>query len=136
LFEEPFVAVAGSNSKWARRRKVELAELISEPWILPPYNTVPGILIRELFRASKLTPPQPSIATLSVQLTVNLIARSWFVGVLPRSVAHFNKRAGLSVLPTKLPAMRLAASIVTVKNRSLSPTAKLFAAEASAVARP
>ena len=126
LFEEPFVAVAGSNSKWARRRKVELAELMSEPWILPPYNTVPGTLILDLFRASKLTPPQPSIATLSVQLTVNLIAGSWFVGLLPRSVALFNKRAGLNVLPAKLPAVRLAASIVTVKNRSLSPTAKMF----------
>jgi DNA-binding transcriptional LysR family regulator len=126
LFEEPFVAVAGSNSKWARRRRVELAELMSEPWILPPYNSVPGTLILELFRASKLTPPQPSIATLSVQLTVNLVAGGWFVGVLPRSVAHFNKRAGLNVLPTKLPAVRFAASIVTVKNRTLSPTAKMF----------
>jgi hypothetical protein len=45
---------------------------------------------------------------------------------LPRSVAHFNKRAGVSVLPTKLPAVRLAASIVTVKNRTLSPTAEMF----------
>jgi DNA-binding transcriptional LysR family regulator len=105
---------------------VELSELINEPWILPPYNTVPGTLILELFRASRLKPPQPSIASLSVQLTVNLIAGGRFVGVLPRSVADFNKRAGLSVLPAKLPAVRFAASIVTVKNRTLSPTAKIF----------
>jgi DNA-binding transcriptional LysR family regulator len=126
LFDERFVAVAGSKSKWARRRQVELSELMSEAWILPPYDTVPGTLILELFRASKLKPPLPSIATLSVQLTVNLIVGGRFVGVLPRSVAHFNKRAGLSVLPTKLPAIRSAASIVTVKNRTLSPTAKIF----------
>lgn len=88
---------------------------------------MPGSLILELFRASNLTPPQPSIATLSVQLTVNLIASGRFVGVLPRSVAYFNgKRVGLKILPTKLPAVRLAASIVTVKNRALSPAAKLF----------
>ena len=127
LFDEPFVSVAGTDSKWARRRNLALKDLIREPWILPPYDSVPGSLILELFRASNLTPPQPSIATLSVQLTVNLIASGWFVGVLPRSVAYFNgKRVGLSLLPTKLPAVRLAASIVTVKNRALSPAAELF----------
>ena len=127
LFDEPFVSVAGTDSKWARRRNLALKDLIREPWILPPYDSVPGSLILELFRASNLTPPQPSIATLSVQLTVNLIASGRFVGVLPRSVAYFNgKRVGLKILPTKLPAVRLAASIVTVKNRALSPAAKLF----------
>jgi hypothetical protein len=45
---------------------------------------------------------------------------------LPRSVAHYNKRAGVSMLSTKLPTVCLAASIVTVKNRTLSPTAKMF----------
>jgi DNA-binding transcriptional LysR family regulator len=126
LFDEPFLAVAGINSKMARRRHVALEELISQPWVLPPYNSVPGSLILQIFRASKLQPPQPSIVTLSGQLTVTLIASGPFVGLLPGSVAHFHRRAGLKILPLKLPAMHLAASIVTVKSRTLSPSAKLF----------
>ena len=34
--------------------------------------------------------------------------------------------AGLKILPMKLPEARLAAGIVTVKNRTLSPLAELF----------
>ena len=127
LFEEPFLAVAGMNSKPARRRSITLAELIAEPWVLPPYSSLPGSLILGFFRANNLQPPQPSITTLSGQLTVTLIASGRFVGVLPSSVAQFNvRRAGLKILPLKLPPVRIPASIVTLKNRTLSPPAKLF----------
>lgn len=127
LFEEPFLAVAGMNSKLARRRHVTLAELIAESWVLPPYSSLPGMLILELFRANDLPAPQPSITTLSGQLTVTLIASGRFVGVLPSSVAQFNAgRAGLKILPLKLPPVHVPASIVTLKNRTPSPPAKLF----------
>jgi DNA-binding transcriptional LysR family regulator len=136
LFEEPFLAVAGINSKLAHRRHLTLEKLSGEPWVLPPYNSVPGALILQIFRASKMQPPQPSIATLSGQLTVTLIAGGRFVGVLPSSVAHFNRRAGLKALPLRLPAVHSAASIVTVKNRTLSPAAKLFIQCARQVTKP
>lgn len=127
MFEEPFLAVAGMNSKLTRRRNITLAELIGEPWILPPYSSLPGSLIAGLFRANNLQPPQPSITTLSGQLTVTLIASGRFVGVLPTSVAQFNaRRVGLKILPLKLPPVHLPASIVTLKNRTLSPPARLF----------
>lgn len=137
LFDEPFLAVTGGNTKLARRRRVELAGLLAEPWVLPPYNSVPGSLILQLFHASKLQPPQPSIVTLSGQLTVTLVASGRFVGVLPSSVARFSAaRAGLKILPLKLPAVHFAASVVTVKNRTLSPAAKLFIDCARQVIRP
>jgi DNA-binding transcriptional LysR family regulator len=127
LFDEPFLAVAGTHSRWARRRHVQLAELIGEPWVLPPYDSAPGALIFEIFRASKLQPPSPSITTFSVQLTVSLVASGRFVGLLPSSVARFNaRRAGLKILRMKLPVTRFAAGIITVKNRTLSPLARLF----------
>jgi DNA-binding transcriptional LysR family regulator len=136
LFEEPFLAVAGSHSKVARRRRVTLEELIAESWVLPPYTSVPGSLILQIFRASNLAPPQPSITTLSAQLTATLVATGRFVGVLPSSVAHFNRRAGLEVLPLKLPPVHFAASIVTVKGRTLSPAATLFIDCARQAIRP
>jgi DNA-binding transcriptional LysR family regulator len=127
LFDEPFLAVAGMHSKLARRRKVTLAELVAEPWVLPPYSSVPGALILQLFRANNLAPPQPSITTLSGQLTVTLIASGRFVGLLPSSVAQFNaRRAGLKILPLELPPVQVPASIVTIKNRTPSPPAQLF----------
>lgn len=136
LFDEPFLAVAGMRSQWARQRQVRLDALIGEPWVLPPYNSAPGSLIAEIFRAGGLQPPRPSIATLSVQLTVTLVASGRFVGLLPSSVAQFNaRRVGLKILPVKLPAARFAAGIITVKGRTLSPLAELFVECARETAR-
>jgi DNA-binding transcriptional LysR family regulator len=126
LFDEPFVVVAGEHRKWVRRRSIGLRDLLQESWVLPPYDSVPGVLILEIFRAAKLQPPVPSMATLSVQLTTNLIATSGYIGILPRSVAHYTGRVGLKILPVRLANQRLAVGIITVKNRSLSPLASLF----------
>src|SRR6266566_1616334 len=35
LFDDPFVLVAGAHTRWARRRKIDLVELVNEPWIIP-----------------------------------------------------------------------------------------------------
>ena len=116
LFDEPFVAVAGMNSEFARRRRLVLQHLMTEHWVLPPYDSMPGSLILGIFRASKLDPPQPSVVTLSGQLTVTLIASGRFVGVLPSSVAHFSaKRAGLKILPLKLSTTQIAARSSALK---------------------
>jgi len=126
LFDEPFVTVAGARSNWARRRGIELGDLMQARWVVPPYDSVPGALILAIFRAAKLQPPVPSMATLSVQLTTNLIATGNYVGLLPRSVAQYTERVGLKILPVRLANQRLAVGVIKVKNRSLSPLASLF----------
>src|SRR5215475_8422076 len=137
LLEEPFVAVAGQDSAWARRRRIELSDLIGESWVLPPYDSAPGVLIAELFHSCGVTPPEAQIASLSVQLTITLIAGGSFVGLLPSSVARLSsERVGLKILPIKLPStVRYSIEIITLKNRSPGPLAKLFIEHARAVAK-
>jgi DNA-binding transcriptional LysR family regulator len=136
LLQEPFVAVAGTNSQWARRRRVELADLMEESWVLPPHDSTPGGIISGIFAASGLKSPRPGIATLSIQLTTTLIATGKFVGVLPNSVARFSsQRAGLKILPAKIPTTHYAIAILTLKNRAPGPLAKLFIEHARAVAK-
>ena len=67
MFEEPYVAVAAARSRWSRRPPTMLAELVGEKWVLPPYDSVAGSQIVEIFRAANLKPPLPGTATLSVQ---------------------------------------------------------------------
>jgi DNA-binding transcriptional LysR family regulator len=136
LLQEPFVAVAGANSQWARRRRVELADLMEESWVLPPHDSAPGAIISGIFAASGLKSPRPGIATLSIQLTTALIATGKFVGILPNSVAQFSsRRVGLKILPAKIPTTHYAIAILTVKNRTPGPLAKLFIEHARAVAK-
>ncbi len=78
LFDEPFAVVAGINSQWARRRRVELTELAEEAWVLPPPDSVPGVLIARIFREHGFKQPRAGVLTLSVQLTTTLIATGRF----------------------------------------------------------
>ena len=127
LLDESFIAVAGSQSPWARRRRLALAELVDEPWILPPYDSVPGALIAQIFRASGVEPPRPSVATLSANLTAALVGTGKFVGLLPNSVAHFSaRRLSLKTLPVELPPTQIRVSVITMRKRSLTPVAQLF----------
>jgi DNA-binding transcriptional LysR family regulator len=137
LFNESLVAVAGRHSRWSRRRRLELADLIDEAWILPPYDSVRGPLIAEIFRANGLQPPRASVSTLSLQLTTTLIASGRFVGLVPRSVARSSVgRSELNILALKIPVHRIAVDVITIKNRTLSPLAKLFIDCARKVAKP
>jgi DNA-binding transcriptional LysR family regulator len=136
LLQEPFVAVAGENSQWARRRRIELADLTGESWVLPPPDSRPGGTISGIFAASGLRSPRPAVATLSIQLTTTLIATGKFVGILPNSVAQFGaRRVGLKILPVNIPVTHYAIAILTLKGRTPGPLAALFIEHARAVAK-
>ena len=45
LYDEQEVVVAGADNSWTRRRKIDLAELMHEPWTLPPPDTLSGIAV-------------------------------------------------------------------------------------------
>jgi DNA-binding transcriptional LysR family regulator len=135
LFDERFVVVAGAQSRWARRRRIALADLIDEPWVVAPYDSVPGPLVADLFAANKLQVPRTSMVSLSIHLTIALVATGRFVALQPASVARFSaKRLSLKILPVKLPAIGVAVGIITVKNRTISPLAQLFIDHARKVA--
>jgi DNA-binding transcriptional LysR family regulator len=127
LFEDELVVAAGANSRWFKRRKIDLADLVNERWIL----TEPGIwnhlLVAEAFAAHRLEVPNISMRTLSVHLRTNLIATGDFITTLPRSVLRlYADRFSLKALPVDFPARPWPVSIITLKNRSLSPIAQRF----------
>ena len=51
LFDDPLIIAAGLHSQWARRRTIDLAELINEPWILAHPDSWNYICVEEAFRA-------------------------------------------------------------------------------------
>src|SRR5688500_19306277 len=90
LFNDPNVVVAGRQSRWAHRHSLKLADLVDEPWILPPADSVPGALAADLFRASGLDIPRSPLKTLSIHLCARLVATGRFVALLPSSLLHFH----------------------------------------------
>jgi DNA-binding transcriptional LysR family regulator len=137
LFDERLFVVAGKQNPWARRRKIELAELINDPWILPPAESVVGSLIEDAFRANGLKVPKLQIASLSVHLRDKMLGTGRFLSVLAGSMLHFSgRRLSIQVLPVDLPVNSRPIEILTLKNRAISPVADLFIGCAREVAKP
>jgi DNA-binding transcriptional LysR family regulator len=127
LFDEPIVFVVGAHNELARKRRIALRDIIEGNWVLPPYDSAPGVLVGEVFRAHGFPPPKPLVKTIAIQLTVSLIASGEFVGILPESVAALSAhQAALKVLPLKTLGPRISAEIVFLKNRTLSPAVEAF----------
>ena len=57
LFDEPTVVAAGSESRWAKRRNLTLADLMGEPWVLAQPGSLARSLHDEVFRKSGVEPP-------------------------------------------------------------------------------
>jgi DNA-binding transcriptional LysR family regulator len=126
-YDDQVVVVASRQSKWARLRKLTLADLAGERWILPPADTMAGLLAAEWFRANEVEMPRAPVATLSIHLCCQLAASAQFVTTLPISVLRFdNCDRSLKALPVKLPAQPRPVAVVTLRNRTLSPVATLF----------
>jgi len=127
LFNDPHVVVAGERHRRARQRRLKLADLMEEPWVLPPPDTAFGSIARESFRASGLDYPRAAVFTLLNDVRLSMLAGGRFLTLCSTSALRFpTERQGIKVLPVQLPFASVPVGIVTLKNRTLPPAAKLF----------
>jgi DNA-binding transcriptional LysR family regulator len=131
LFDDRLVVACGKNAPWARRRKIDIAELSGERWILTAPETSNYLGIAEAFRQRGLATPETSIETASVHIVTHLLAASPYVTAISKIVAD---RLSLHVLPIDLPVEPWPAAVMTLKRRTLSPVAQRFIECAHAVA--
>jgi DNA-binding transcriptional LysR family regulator len=135
-YEQLFVVV-GSRSKWARRRRVTLADLADEPWIQSLPETEPGGPTLEAFRALGLETPRVVVVSASLNLRYGLLATGRFVTMIPDSALHYApQRTPIRRLPIRLPRWQVPTCIVTLKDRTLSPLAQLFVDSLHHLAKP
>jgi len=123
LFDDPLVVLSGVDSRWARRRKIDLAELVDEPWILPPSNTWNYAGVAQAFQARGLEVPRAKLVTYSLHVVSYFVARGSFITAFPRTAIP---GGALKVLPVEMPERPFPVAIVTIKNRTLSPVAERF----------
>jgi DNA-binding transcriptional LysR family regulator len=133
--DRPFI-VSGRKNRWAGRRKVDLAELVDEPWLLPLESIFSSILA-EAFRSKGLDVPKMGIRSYCVYQRLSLLATDRFVASLPGSVLRFNAdQFSLKVLPVDLVTRFFQVAVVTLKNRTLSPAVQSFIDCVREVTRP
>jgi len=124
LFNDQLVIAAGARNKWAHsRQKIDLSELIDEPWIMQSPHTWNYRTLAEACRRRRLPMPAPGLVTLSMSAITHFLAGGRFISAMPRSVAHLK---GLHVLPVDLPGEPWPVNVITLQNRSLSAAAGAF----------
>jgi DNA-binding transcriptional LysR family regulator len=136
LFQEPQVVAAAPENPWTRRRRVQLSDLMNEPWTLPPAETQFGSLATDAFRTNRLSLPT-KLVTASLPVRQALVATGSFLTLVPRVVLAFPAgKANLKRLPIDLPSTQRAVGIVALKNRTLSSLAELFRECVREVSKP
>jgi DNA-binding transcriptional LysR family regulator len=127
LFQDRLIVAADMRGEWARRRRIEPAELVDASWILTAPHTLVYLNVAEAFRERGLAMPKISLMALSGHLRMSLLSRGPFVTALPSSLLRFNAaKFALKVLPVDLQIHGYPVAILTLKNRVLSPLVGIF----------
>ena len=127
LYEDTLVVVAGLRHPLARRRKIEIAELLDETWTFQPPETNFGAFAMEAFRAVGLAPPRITVATTSHTLHNELLATGRYLVMVPRFWALLQRpNPSIKILPVVFPHTRHKVAIITLKNWSLSSATQFF----------
>jgi DNA-binding transcriptional LysR family regulator len=132
LFDDQLVVAAGMRSRWARRRKIDLAELINEPWVLATSDSWNHKILSDAFQSRGMSMPKIAVRTFSVHIRTDLLASGRFITALPKSLVD---RYSLKILPVNLPNRPWPVAAVRVKNRTLNPVVERFIAHVRNCAR-
>jgi DNA-binding transcriptional LysR family regulator len=132
IVEDQMIIAAGPRSRWASRRKIDLAEIVNEPWMLPPPVSANYNRILDACRQRGLAVPTPRLVGFSMYIVNRFVGNGPFLAVYPRTVALY---LGLKVLPVELPERPWRIAIGTLKNRTLSPVVERFIACAREVTK-
>ena len=136
LCNDELRVVAGSSSPWARRRKVSLMDLESEPWVMFPTDSVISSYLAPAFRAAGCEPPRGTITSFSMHLRMQLLATGRYLTIMHGwTLRHYAVHWPLKPLPIelKLPPAPIAA--FTLKNRTISPVVTTFLKHARDISR-
>lgn len=125
LYADPLFVVAASTNPWSRRRSLRLADLMNEPWTLPPPDTPLGEAFADTFRAAGLDLPTATVVIAGGVARIALVAKGRFLTITAESW-FAGRDLAIKALPITLPETHRPVGIITLKNRTLTPVAQLF----------
>jgi DNA-binding transcriptional LysR family regulator len=137
LYADRRLVVVATDNPWSRRRRVGLADLMNEPWTLPPPDSMAGSRAGDDFRTAGLDLPRASVVTTSDTARIALVAKGRFLTIATEFALRFaGSGMAIRALPIKLQTTLGAVGIITLRNRTLTPVAQLFIDCVREVAKP
>jgi DNA-binding transcriptional LysR family regulator len=137
LYDNPYLVMAGTKSPWVRKRRAKLAQLMEEPWVLPPPESSVGAFFKSGFRASGLDYPRTAVIAFAYEVRVSLLATNRYLTIFPESALRFPAtHPRIKRVPVDIPLRPMPIGLITMRNRTLNPAAQLFINCAREVAKP
>jgi DNA-binding transcriptional LysR family regulator len=136
LFHDRIEIVASATHPLTRRRKITLRDLLGERWVIGPPGSFLYQLLTEALQAKGLGMPQATIATLSIQLRLDLLQSGNFVTADSSSMMdHPGRKGRIKALSVELGDIAGPMAAVTLKGRQPSGPLKRFLNEARAIGK-
>jgi DNA-binding transcriptional LysR family regulator len=127
LFHDRLRIVVGPRHRLARKRRLVLADLAQEPWILSRNELKPESPVSEAFASAGLPMPERVVTSSSLHTRFTLLNSGAYVTVVPHSLVPFgDHRTRLHIVPVALAVWKTPIMVLTLRGRTLGPTAHLF----------
>jgi len=129
LASETHRVIARPAHPLAARRRLQLGDLVEQPWILPPSGSLLRERLDSLFAHRGFGPPRNVVETASLPVITSLLQRADSVAALQAETVDPYFKAGLlTVLPIALGLEMEPFGIVTRRNHRISPSAEALLA--------
>ena len=127
LYRDEFRVVCGPHHPLARSRRVKLAALAGERWILPPPSAPLRQRLDILFMAQAGARPRQALESVSLLTNLTLLQETRMLGVMPADMArHFSRNRLLQVLPVPLEDLFGPVALITRANHPRTPAVDAF----------
>ncbi len=127
LYDDELVVYSAANHRLAQRRRVTLADIAQERWIMWAPNVPSWQRLHQTFAAHGLPPPKIAVLTSSVSLRLALVASSDLLGLNLRGILReAAPRHALAELAVAGLALELRTGVTWRKGAYLSQAAKRF----------
>jgi DNA-binding transcriptional LysR family regulator len=135
LAHETHCVIARSAHPLARKRRLELRDVVDHPWILPPVGSMLRDRLDSVFVRCGLRPPRNVTETASVPVIASMLEGTDMISALQEETVHAHCKAGLlTVLPLRLALEMQPFGIVTRREHRISPAAEVMLASLRATA--
>lgn len=129
FFDQPerMSVIARPGHPLARRRKISVADLFDQTWVLHPIGSPMRLRVEAALRLSLRSASLDVVETTSLLATTSLIVASDMISVVPADVAAHYAQCGLvTVIAVELPISMVNLGILTRKSKVPSPAVSAF----------
>ncbi|MDB5926360.1 MAG: LysR family transcriptional regulator [Betaproteobacteria bacterium] len=127
LLDDPFVVYAAATHPLVRRKRITLADLVGQEWVLSMPSALSTSRWAQTFASSGLQAPKVTTTTNSHALMLHMVASSERLGFMPRwYVRRGGSKVRLAELPITHPDWSRLGGISYRKDAYLSPAALRF----------